>query len=97
MAEVARVEYVVTQRIEVIREGRDMMRSDEPLLVVNAHAILNILEVVVGRQVQLVARRDVVMHELGAILYQSETFVWVILLSGLDINKVLLDVSSSFG
>ena len=97
MAEVARVEYVVTQRIEVIREGRDVMRSDEPLLVVNAHAILNILEVVVGRQVQLVARRDVVMHELGAILYQSETFVWVILLSGLDINKVLLDVSSSFG
>ena len=97
MAEVARVEYVVTQRIEVIREGRDVMRSDEPLLVVNAHAILNILEVVVGRQVQLVARRDVVMHELGAILYQSETFVWVILLSGLDINKVLFDVSSSFG
>ena len=97
MAEVARVEYVVTQRIEVIREGRDVMRSDEPLLVVNAHAILNILEVVVGRQVQLVARRDVVMHELGAILYQSETFVWVILLSSLDINKVLFDVSSSFG
>ena len=83
----------------MVSERLNVMGSDKPLLGLFSswEVVLNILEVVVGRQVQLVARRDVVMHELGAILYQSETFVWVILLSGLDIYKVLLDVSSSFG
>lgn len=97
VAEVTRVEHIVAHRVEMAREGLHVMRPDEPLLVLNTHAILNILEVIVGRQVQLVACRDVVVHELRSVLDQSKPFVWVILLSCFDVDEVLLDISSLQG
>ena len=79
------------------REGLHVMRPDEPLLVLNPHTILYILEVIVRRQVQFVASRDVVVHELSSVLDQSKPLVWVILLSCFDIDEVLLDIGSLQG
>ena len=97
VAEVTRVEHIVAHRVEMAREGLHVMRPDEPLLVLNPHAILHILEVIIGRQVQLVASRDVVVHKLRSVLDQSKPFVWVILLSCFDIDEVLLDIGSLQG
>ena len=97
MTEVTRVEYIVSHRVEVACERLHVMRSDEPLLVLNSHGILNILEVVVGRQVKLVASRNVVVHKLRSILDQAKPFVWIVLLSCFYIDEVLLDIGSFLG
>ena len=32
------------------------------------------------------------MDQLCAVLYDTETLVWIVLLAGLDVNKVLLNI-----
>lgn len=97
VAEVAGVEHVVTQRVKMASQRLHVMWPDEPPLVLHAHLILDILEIVVWRQVQLVACRDVIVHELSAILYQTEALIWIVLLASLIVDEVLLDVSCFVG
>ena len=56
------------------------------------HRILNVLQVVVGWQVQVVRRGDVVIDKLVTILDHSKSLVGVVLLARLDVYEVLLDV-----
>ena len=77
----------------MVGQRLNVMRSDEPLLLVLVRqSILDVLEIVVRWQVELVARRNVVVNELGAVRDHTEALVWIILLATLDVNKVLLDV-----
>ena len=93
VAEVACVEHVVLQRVEMVSQRFDVMRADEPLFVVLVwQGVLDVLQVVVGRQIELITRRDVVMHKLCAILNHTKPLVGIVLLARLDVNKVLLNV-----
>lgn len=97
VAEVASVEHIVTQRVEVVRERLDVVRPDKPSFVLDAHLILHVLQVVVRWKVQLVTRGDVVVHQLSAILNHTESLVWVVLLASNWVNEVLLDVRGALG
>ena len=93
IAEVARIEHIILDRVVVISQRLQVMRPDEPLFVVLArHRILNVLQVVVRGQVQIVRRRDVVVHQLGPILDNTKALIWVISLTALDIDEALLDI-----
>ena len=90
---VARVKYIVLQRVEMVGQRLDMMRPDEPLLgILLGQVVLHIFQVVVGRQVHFVGGRDVVVYELGTILDDTESLVRIVLLARVYINEVLLDV-----
>ena len=73
-----------------------MMGANEPwfriLLVARRHIVLDILEIVVRRQIQVIAGRNVVVHELSAILNDTESLIGVVLLSCLNVDEVLLDI-----
>ena len=73
------------------------MRANEPLFVLHTHLILNVLEIVIWRQIQFIAGRDIVMHELCSVLDQTESLIRVVLLASLTVNKVLLDVGGPVG
>lgn len=52
VTKVTSVKHIVLQRVVVIRKGLQVMGTDEPLFVVLVrHGILNVLEIIVGRQV----------------------------------------------
>ena len=72
------------------------MGSNEPrfriLLIARRHIVLDILEIVVRREIQVIARRNVVVNELSAILDHTEPLIGVILLSCLDVDEVLFDI-----
>lgn len=62
-AEVASVEHVILERVEVVGQRLQVMGPDEPLfLILVRHRVLNVLQIVVGGQVQSVAGRYVVVH-----------------------------------
>ena len=69
------------------------MCSDEPSpLILVWQCFLYVLQVVVGWQVQVVRRGDVVIDKLVTILDHSKSLVGVVLLARLDVYEVLLDV-----
>ena len=97
MAEVPRVKHIVFERIEVISQGSNVMRSDKPffaiLVVLARQVILDVLQVVVRWQVELVTGRDHVIQKLRVVfLDHTKALVRVELLARLDIDEVLLDV-----
>ena len=61
------------------------MGSNEPrlriLLVAGWHIVLDILEVVVRREIQVIAGRNVVVNELSAVLDDTESLIGIVLLS----------------
>ena len=73
-----------------------MMGANEPwfriLLVARRHIVLDILEIVVRRQIQVIAGRNVVVNELSAILDDTESLIGIVLLSCLNVDEVLLDI-----
>ena len=73
-----------------------MMGANEPwfriLLVARRHIVLDILEIVVRRQIQVITGRNVVVNELSSVLDNTESLIGVVLLSCLDVNEVLLDI-----
>jgi len=82
VTEVASVKNIVSQRVEMISQGFNMMRSNEPLLLVLVRQrVLEILQVVVRGQVEVVARRDVIVNKLSAVLDHTEPFVGIVLLA----------------
>ena len=72
------------------------MGANEPwfriLLVARRHIVLDILEIVVRRQIQVIAGRNVVVNELSAILDDTESLIRIVLLSCLNVDEVLLDI-----
>ena len=97
MAEVPRVKHIVFERIEVISQGSNVMRSDKPffaiLVVLTRQVILDVLQVVVRWQVELVTGRDHVIQKLRVVfLDYTKALVRVELLARLDVDEVLLDV-----
>ena len=72
------------------------MGPNEPrlriFLVARRHIVLDILEIVVRRQIQVIAGRNVVVNELSSVLDDTESLIGVVLLSCLDVNEVLLDI-----
>ena len=82
VAEVARVQHIVLQRVVVVGQGLQVMRTDEPpFIILVGHGILNVLQVVIGRQIELIRRRDIVVNKLRSILNKTESLVRVILLA----------------
>ena len=61
----------------VISHRLDVMRADVPHLTVIRHNRLDIVQIVVRRQVQRVARRDVIVDKLVAVFNHTEAFVWI--------------------
>ena len=93
VAEVARVQNIVLQRVEVIGQRLNVMGTDEPIPIVFVRqGVLDVLQVVVRRQVELITGRDVIMHKLCAIFNHTEALIRVVLLARLDVDEVLLDV-----
>ena len=72
------------------------MGPNEPRLgiffVARRHIVLDILEIVVRRQIQVITGRNVVVNELSSVFYDTESLIGVVLLSCLDVNEVLLDI-----
>lgn len=93
VAEVASIQNIVFERIVMIGQRLYVMRPNEPpLTILGRHRILNILQVIVRWQVEVIARRDVIVNELGAILNYSEPLARIILLAILNVDEVSLDV-----
>ena len=61
------------------------MGSNEPrlgiLLVARRHIVLDVLEIVIRREIKVIARRNVVVNELGAVLDDTKSLIGVVLLS----------------
>ena len=72
------------------------MGANEPwfriLLVARRHIVLDILEIVVRRQIQVITGRNVVVNELSSVFDDTKSLIGVVLLSCLDVNEVLLDI-----
>ena len=93
VAEVARVQNIVLQRVEVIGQRLNVMGTDEPIPIVFVRqGVLDVLQVVVRRQVELITGRDVIMNKLCTIFNHTEALIRVVLLARLDVDEVLLDV-----
>ena len=70
------------------------MWSNKPLLflALTWQRVLDVLEIVIWWKVKVIARRNVVVNQLCSILDNTKSFVRVILLARLDIDKMLLYV-----
>ena len=63
VTKVPRIENIVLNRVVMVGQGLHVMRPNEPLSVILVRQrILDRLQVVIGRQIQIVRRRDVVVH-----------------------------------
>ena len=71
-----------------------MGTNEPPLVILVWHSILDVFEIVIGRKIEFVGGRYVVVHKLRAILNYTKALVRVVLLARLDVDKVLLDVLS---
>ena len=77
---------MVSQRLNV-------MRSNEPLLLVfDWHLILNVLQVVIRRQIEIIRSCDIVIDKLSVIFDQTEALIRIILLARFNIDEMLLDI-----
>ena len=69
MAEVTRVEHIVLDRIVVGSQRLEMVRPNEPPLLLGRLLVLDVLEIVVCWQVTVVGRGYTVVYLLCAVLY----------------------------
>ena len=58
--------------------------------------VLHVLQVVVGRQIQRVRGRDVIIDKLVTVLNNTKALIGIILLARFYVDEVLLDVSGLF-
>ena len=79
VTKVPRIQHIILNRVVVVRQGLHMVWPNEPPLIILAwHRILDILQVVIGRQIQIIRRRDVVVHQLRAILDNPESLIRIV-------------------